>query len=121
SLLTPCSTKRWIVWRFFSAESLLFLPLVPLRGTASCRSAMTTSDIAEPSRETVRKASLAGFLGTAVEAYDFIVFTYIIVYLAPLFFPGDDPVTGVLNALLVLGTGFLARPIGGIVFGRIGD
>ncbi|WP_280464053.1 MFS transporter [Nocardia carnea] len=82
---------------------------------------MTTSDIAEPSRETVRKASLAGFLGTAVEAYDFIVFTYIIVYLAPLFFPGDDPVTGVLNALLVLGTGFLARPIGGIVFGRIGD
>ena len=81
----------------------------------------TSSDFAAPTRETVRRASLAGFLGTAVEAYDFIVFTYIVVYLAPLFFPSDDPVTGVLNSLLVLGTGFLARPIGGIVFGRIGD
>lgn len=82
---------------------------------------MTTSGITEPSRDTIRRASLAGFLGTAVEAYDFIVFTYIIAYIAPLFFPSDNQASGILKSLLVLGTGFLARPIGGLVFGRIGD
>lgn len=69
----------------------------------------------------VRRASLAGFFGTAVEAYDFMVFTFLIAYLSPRFFPSDDPATGILSSLAVLGTGFLARPIGGIVFGRIGD
>lgn len=61
------------------------------------------------------------FFGTAVEAYDFMVFTFLIAYLSPLFFPSDNPTAGVLSTLAVLGTGFLARPIGGIVFGRIGD
>lgn len=74
-----------------------------------------------PSRSLVRRASLAGFFGTAVEAYDFMVFTFLIAYLSPQFFPGDNPAAGVLSSLAVLGTGFLARPIGGIAFGRIGD
>ncbi|MBM4687870.1 MFS transporter [Rhodococcus hoagii] len=74
-----------------------------------------------PSHGLVRRASMAGFFGTAVEAYDFMVFTFLITYLSPKFFPSDDPTTGILSSLAVLGTGFLARPIGGIVFGRIGD
>lgn len=74
-----------------------------------------------PSPGLIRRASLAGFCGTAVEAYDFMVFTFLITYLAPKFFPSGDPTTGVLSSLAVLGTGFLARPVGGIVFGRIGD
>ncbi len=75
-----------------------------------------------PSAGLIRRASLAGFFGTAVEAYDFMVFTFLIAYLSPpKFFPSDDPTTGILSSLAVLGTGFLARPIGGIAFGRIGD
>lgn len=74
-----------------------------------------------PSRTVVRRASIAGFLGTVVESYDFFVFTYLIVYTSPLFFPRDDPAAGILISLAVLGTGFLARPLGGIIFGRLGD
>jgi len=81
---------------------------------------MSTIDLT-PSRAVTRRAGLAGFLGTTVEAYDFFVFTYLVAYIAPAFFPGGDPIVGILNSLAVLGTGFLARPIGGIVFGRLGD
>jgi len=81
---------------------------------------MSTPETA-PSRSLVRRASLAGFFGTAVEAYDFVAFTFLITYLSPLFFPSDDPAAGILSSLAVLGSGFLARPIGGVVFGRIGD
>ncbi|WP_305093474.1 MFS transporter [Prescottella sp. R16] len=81
---------------------------------------MNSTEIAS-SRNLARRASLAGFFGTAVEAYDFMVFTFLIAYLSPLFFPSDNPAAGILSSLAVLGTGFLARPIGGLVFGRIGD
>ncbi|MGW5076576.1 MFS transporter [Rhodococcus sp. NPDC004095] len=81
---------------------------------------MSSPEIA-PSPGLVRRASLAGFFGTAVEAYDFMVFTFLIAYLSPKFFPSDNPTAGILSSLAVLGTGFLVRPIGGIVFGRIGD
>lgn len=81
---------------------------------------MSSPEIA-PSRSLARRASMAGFFGTAVEAYDFMVFTFLIVYLSPQFFPSDDPAAGVLSSLAVLGTGFIARPVGGIIFGRIGD
>ncbi|WP_418059348.1 MFS transporter [Pimelobacter simplex] len=82
---------------------------------------MTFNPALAPSPAMVRRASLAGFLGTVVEAYDFFVYTYLIVYTAPLFFPHEDPVTGVLSSLLVLGSGFLTRPLGGLFFGRLGD
>ncbi|MGY0500330.1 MFS transporter [Nocardia sp. FBN12] len=81
---------------------------------------MSSPEIA-PSPNLVRRASMTGFFGTAVEAYDFMVFTFLIAYLSPEFFPSDNPAAGILSSLAVLGTGFLARPVGGIVFGRIGD
>ncbi|MBP1325973.1 MHS family proline/betaine transporter-like MFS transporter [Leucobacter exalbidus] len=82
---------------------------------------MTTQLAPAPSNALVRKASIAGGLGTIVESYDFFVYTYLIVYTAPLFFPGEDPFVAILSSLLVLGSGFLARPLGGLVFGRLGD
>jgi len=82
---------------------------------------MSTTTVPEPSPRTVRRASVAGFLGTTVEAYDFFVFTFLIVYTSPLFFPSENPASGVLSSLLVLGTGLLARPVGGIFFGWLGD
>ena len=82
---------------------------------------MSTTTSPEPSPQVVRRASTAGFLGTMIEAYDFIVFTYILVYIAPLFFPGESTTASILSGLAVLGTGLLARPVGGIIFGRMGD
>ncbi|GAA4927562.1 MFS transporter [Actinomycetospora succinea] len=83
---------------------------------------MSTAEAPAPqSHQSARRAGTAGMLGTMIEAYDFAIYTYLVVFTAPLFFPADNPATGVLAALLALGAGFLARPVGGLFFGRLGD
>lgn len=83
---------------------------------------MTAADEATPrGHQSARKAGTAGMLGTMIEAYDFAIYTYLVVFTAPLFFPAENPTTGVLAALLALGAGFIARPVGGLFFGRLGD
>lgn len=74
-----------------------------------------------PARVARRRAALATIFGCAVEAYDFTVFTYLVVFVAPAFFPDGDPAAAVLSTLLVFAAGFVARPLGGIFFGRLGD
>lgn len=68
-----------------------------------------------------RRASTAAAVGTAIEYYDFAVYGYVAVVLAPLFFPSQQGLLGVLSTLAVVASGFLARPIGGLFFGRLGD
>lgn len=68
-----------------------------------------------------RKAVLAGVVGHILEWYDFAVYGYVAIYIAPLFFPSDDPTVSLLASLGAFGVGFIARPLGGFVFGRIGD
>ncbi|WP_258341437.1 MFS transporter [Saccharopolyspora gregorii] len=68
-----------------------------------------------------RRASVAASAGTAIEYYDFAIYGYLAVVLAPLFFPAGDSLVGLLGTLGVVATGALARPIGGLIFGRIGD
>jgi MHS family proline/betaine transporter-like MFS transporter len=72
-------------------------------------------------RKKARKAALAGGVGTLIEYYDFSLYGYMAVIIAPLFFPSDNPMTSLLSALAVFGTAYLIRPLGGIVFGHIGD
>jgi MHS family proline/betaine transporter-like MFS transporter len=64
---------------------------------------------------------LAGSLGTMIEYYDFSIYGYLAVAIAPQFFPSGDPAASLLAALAVFATGLLVRPIGGIFFGRLGD
>ena len=68
-----------------------------------------------------RRASLAGMLGTLVEYYDFSVYAFLAVIFAPSFFTTSSPAVATLSALLVFASAYLVRPLGGIVFGRIGD
>ncbi|MCX4815209.1 MFS transporter [Streptomyces sp. NBC_01239] len=77
-----------------------------------------TSGGAGPS---ARKVGAASLLGTFIEFYDFTCYGFLIVYMAPLFFPTGDPSTGVLTSLGVYGVGYLARPLGALFFGRLGD
>jgi MFS transporter, MHS family, shikimate and dehydroshikimate transport protein len=64
----------------------------------------------------------ASFVGTAIEWYDFFLYGTAAVLVFPkLFFPASDPVVGTLLALATFAAGFLARPLGGIVFGHYGD
>jgi len=72
-------------------------------------------------RRKARRAAIAGGVGTLIEYYDFSLYGYLAVVMAPAFFPGKNPTTALLSALAVFGTAYLMRPLGGIVFGHIGD
>src|ERR1700730_6009304 len=76
---------------------------------------------AEHSRQ-LRRAVVASTIGTAIEWYDFFLYSVVTgLVFAKLFFPGDDPLTGTLNAFGIYFVGFLARPIGAAIFGHYGD
>jgi MFS family permease len=69
-----------------------------------------------------RTLLLASTAGTVVEWYDFFVFaTAAALVFDRLFFPRADPLAGVLLALMTYAVGFVTRPLGGLVFGILGD
>lgn len=69
-----------------------------------------------------RKASIAGTVGAIIDWYDFFLYgTAAATVFSPLFFPTEDPSTGLLVALSTFAIGFLFRPLGGAVFGHYGD
>lgn len=69
-----------------------------------------------------KRAAVASLVGTAVEWYDYFIFgTASALVFGTLFFPSSDPLMGTLSAFAVFGVGFFFRPLGGIVFGHIGD
>jgi MHS family shikimate/dehydroshikimate transporter-like MFS transporter len=64
----------------------------------------------------------AGSIGTIIEWYDFLIYgTAAALVFNTLFFPTIDPLAGTLAALATYSVGFLARPIGGAIFGHFGD
>ncbi len=70
----------------------------------------------------LRRVALASCVGTTVEWYDFFVYaTAAALVFNKLFFPQFDPLVGSLVALGTYAAGFIARPIGGLVFGYVGD
>ena len=73
--------------------------------------------------ETARRiwAIVGGSSGNLVEWYDFYVYSFTALYFASEFFPAGDQTTQLLNAAGVFGAGFLMRPIGSWLFGRIAD
>lgn len=68
-----------------------------------------------------RRAAWAGGVGTVIEYYDYSLYGFLAVTIAPLFFPATDPTVSIMAGLLLFATGFLLRPLGGLLFGRIGD
>ena len=74
------------------------------------------------SRSMTRRVITASFVGTAVEWYDFYLYgTASALVFGTLFFPDFDPLVGTLAAFGTFAAGFLARPIGGVVFSHFGD
>lgn len=68
-----------------------------------------------------RRAALAGGVGTMIEGYDFSMYGYMAVIIAPLFFPSDNAASSLLLTLSVFAVAYVARPLGGLVFGYVGD
>ena len=69
-----------------------------------------------------RKATLASAFGTTIEFYDYFIYGLIAgLVFNQVFFPEVSPTAGTLAAFATFAVGFLARPLGGILFGHIGD
>lgn len=69
------------------------------------------------SRRTLSAASIGNF----GEIYDFAVFGFSVPFIASHFFPGSDPVAAILKTFAVYAVAFVARPVGGLVFGYLLD
>jgi len=68
-----------------------------------------------------RRAITAGIIGNTLEWFDFGVYGFLATILAREFFPASDPYLGLLQTFGAFGAGFIARPIGSVVLGRLGD
>src|SRR5213079_2593319 len=68
------------------------------------------------------RAVIASTIGTAIEWYDFFLYSTVTgLVFARLYFPNADPLVGTLNAFGIYAVGFVARPIGAAIFGHYGD
>ncbi|MEJ5124977.1 MFS transporter [Comamonas sp. MYb21] len=82
---------------------------------------MATSAAARPMTKEERKVIFASSLGTVFEWYDFYLYGSLAAIIAKQFFSGLDPTSAFIFALLAFAAGFIVRPFGALVFGRLGD
>ncbi|HEY5852644.1 MAG TPA: MFS transporter [Aldersonia sp.] len=70
----------------------------------------------------VRRVVLSSYLGSTIEFYDFLLYaTAAAIVFAPVFFSNLSPVAGAIASMGTFAVGYLARPIGGVIFGHFGD
>ncbi|MEJ2859602.1 MFS transporter [Actinomycetospora flava] len=88
---------------------------------------MSTESTAVPAaadattRRALRRLLAGGVIGSLVEFYEFSVYAVLATTLATVFFPATDPTTALLSTLAVFAVAFFARPLGGFVWGAVGD
>jgi Sugar (and other) transporter len=88
---------------------------------STVQSAIGTTDGRLVSRSEERRVIFASSLGTVFEWYDFYLYATLAPFFAGLFFPPGNDTAALLSAFATYAAGFLVRPFGAIVFGRIGD
>jgi MHS family proline/betaine transporter-like MFS transporter len=74
-----------------------------------------------PTAQTRRKVVMASFIGNFVEWFDYAAYGYLAAIIATVFFPDTDKTTALLATFAVFAISFLVRPLGGVVWGHIGD
>ncbi|QJU55151.1 MFS transporter [Herbiconiux sp. KACC 21604] len=82
---------------------------------------LTTNDIDPATRRAVRRTVVGGAVGSIVEFYEFSTYGVLATTLAVVFFPSTDSTASLLATLAVFAVAFFARPLGGFVWGSIGD
>jgi MFS family permease len=73
------------------------------------------------STKTIRSVIAASSVGTMIEWYDFYIFGMLSTTISTQFFPKNNPTAALLSTLAIFAAGFIVRPFGALVFGRIGD
>ncbi len=75
-----------------------------------------------PARQSIPARHIAAVVaGNALEFYDFLTYAFFAVYIGRAFFPSSNPSASLLASLATFGVGFVTRPIGSFVIGRMGD
>jgi MHS family proline/betaine transporter-like MFS transporter len=74
-----------------------------------------------PSNSAVRKAVTGASIGNAVEWFDFAIYGFLATYIAAKFFPAGNDTAALLNTFAIFAAAFFMRPLGGFVFGPLGD
>ena len=82
---------------------------------------MATATASRPMTAEEKKVIFASSLGTVFEWYDFYLYGSLAAIIARQFFAGLDPTSAFIFALLAFAAGFIVRPFGALVFGRLGD
>lgn len=78
--------------------------------------------VAPAEKKTLRRLMAAGLVGSSLEWYDFFIYATAAALVFPkLFFPEATPIVALLLSFSTFWAGFIARPIGGLVFGHVGD
>src|SRR5580693_1183688 len=88
---------------------------------ADIQTAVTEGTYTAEERRRRIGAIMAASSGNLVEWFDFYIYAFCAIYFAPAFFPKSDPTAQLLNTAGVFAAGFLMRPIGGWLFGRLAD
>lgn len=70
---------------------------------------------------TSKKLTILASIGAGVEYYDFIIYGLLATYLSQAFFPGHDSMANLLKTFAIFALGYLVRPVGGLIFGSLGD
>src|SRR5690349_12087891 len=78
--------------------------------------------VVEGDEASIRQIASASLIGSVIEWYDFFLYgTMAALVFNTEFFPKFDPVTGTIAAFATFAAGFVTRPLGGVIFGHLGD
>lgn len=94
---------------------------LPVSGLGPTLSGQERPDPMGVGKKTRRKVVAASFIGNFVEWFDYAVYGYLAVTITAVFFPESDPATGLMLTFALFAVSFLVRPLGGFVWGHLGD
>ncbi len=92
-----------------------------INANRKAKAARAARTLTKKQQESLHKNLFGGIVGNVLEWFDFAVFGFLAPIVGEKFFPSDDPLDSLLSAFSVFAAAFLVRPIGGVIFGYIGD
>lgn len=104
-----------------SRSAMSTLTNTPSTDLGPTLSGQTRPDPAGIGKKTRTKVVAASFIGNFVEWFDYAVYGYLAVTITAVFFPESDPATGLMLTFALFAVSFLVRPLGGFVWGHLGD
>src|SRR5699024_2632456 len=105
-------------WRYLMSHSASHTPSSDLGPKPSGQQRTHPAGIGP---KDLRKVIVASFIGNFVEWFDYGAYSYLAVVIAVVFFPSDNLTDGLIWTFALFAVSFLARPIGGFIWGHIGD